>query len=304
MHDSLDARRVTRQRILHHSSSASQNRSWTNTDLLVAAQIIEYRLGPRFTRGRFRDYQQIIHDCSRQPPRDIRSRRLLHEAYTSTLQAYLACLFLDSSPPSADQVRRLAAGRAGGAYGRNTAPWDTQFEMYCLALLRMAGLVDARFSEPDLIVPAGPKTIGFAVKRVTSERRQKLATRLRDAIRQLRAQQLPGVIMIEVAAPSLDRLASRTKTWATATTRRLAADVARWDTDRRVMALLLTRFRLAVDSPHRIGVTLNTYVFNAMGVAQSRSIADWLAARGRRLLQSLAEVNPRALVSAAPLSGA
>ncbi len=285
------------EKILHHGEFNLQNTAWTNIDFMMAAEYLQNTDVPGAKNGRFKDYEYVIHRYSSEAPRDVRSRRLLHEAYTSIAQSYFAVLQFPAIRPSSEQIRQMFSGAAGAGYGAETGPWDIQFELFCLALLRMAGLADVQYAEPDLIVPAGDRNLGFAIKRVTSDHYGKLRSRVRDAVRQLRAHTFKGVVIVEIASPSLDLISADIGRWLEDTVRDLARDIGRYDTGKRTLALLVNRFQLNWDYAHRMQVLLNTHVFNAQDEGEGSRLHEWLTRRGRQLMSSVELARPRRVVS-------
>jgi hypothetical protein len=80
---------------------------------------------------------------------------------------------------------------------KSSTPRDLQFELLVAAVFAMGG-VPTRPAEPDLRIMVEEREWGVAVKRVRSE--AKLATRTTHARRQIEAQGLQGLIVVNVDA--------------------------------------------------------------------------------------------------------
>ncbi len=137
------------------------------------------------------------------------SSDVLSEATRSIFELYLIsrCLTADGCPLSDTldtTIRKILEGPAlpQDETERNSAARNFQFELFVGAWLK-AGGVEVRMAEPDLQMMFLGQPIGVAAKRVTS--RKQLVRRVKDAVEQIEASGMDGLIAINVD-PLIDEL--------------------------------------------------------------------------------------------------
>jgi len=97
-----------------------------------------------------------------------------------------------------ERLRWLLRGEVRPNRRTSTQPYDVQFELFAGAALVHAGIQGVRLEEPDWRIRAGQREIGVAAKRVSSTKNY--TKTIRDAIRQIRGQGCPGVIVLNFDA--------------------------------------------------------------------------------------------------------
>jgi hypothetical protein len=168
---------------------------WTGAHALASADETRGRLrtlGVALPPGNRLDRAERIVASGIGGTREIAAHRTLLEHYFittavrragPTLTKNLAWLLSGADEPSADS---------------STTPRDMQFELFVASVLAHGGVRGIRLGEPDLRIQAGDQEIGVAVKRLTSAR--KMTTRVREAIRQIRRQDMTGLIVVNLDA--------------------------------------------------------------------------------------------------------
>jgi hypothetical protein len=126
-------------------------------------------------------------------------RQQLSEAARTLMEQYLIVRAI-TEPHHAvkERLRWLLKGELRAGRKSSTQPYDVQFELFAGAMLVHAGIQGVRLDEPDWRIRAGSRDIGLAVKRVSS--RKNYTKLLRYAIRQIRRQNCPGVIVLNFDA--------------------------------------------------------------------------------------------------------
>lgn len=137
------------------------------------------------------------------------SSKVLAEATRSIFELYLICRCLnpDGRPLGntlQSTIRKILEGPQlpRDENERNSAARNFQFELFVGAWLTAGGL-DVRMAEPDLQMTFLGRPVGVAAKRVSSQRQ--LLPRVKDAIEQIEASGLDGLVAISVD-PLIDDL--------------------------------------------------------------------------------------------------
>ncbi len=104
-----------------------------------------------------------------------------------------------SRPPAVFGWERRTREVLSGSFfrssdGKNTHARNTQFELVVAAALRSAGY-ELELEEPDIVVEMAVGQVGIAAKRPASQRN--LTKTIRDAGRQIAAQNKPGIIALD-----------------------------------------------------------------------------------------------------------
>jgi hypothetical protein len=81
--------------------------------------------------------------------------------------------------------------------GRDTRPWDVQFELFTAAWLILGG-TEVTPGEPDLRLLYGRARVGIAAKRVSSLQPKQLKERVKSAVGQIQETKQPGFIALNL----------------------------------------------------------------------------------------------------------
>jgi len=119
------------------------------------------------------------------------------EATRTVLEQHLIVrAMLASGHDVRERLRWLLKGADLPGQTEETTPRDVQFELVVGALLIMGGIQGVRPSEPDWRIRAGEREVGVAAKRISS--RKNMTKTFRDAIGQLRRQDLSGLVIVNL----------------------------------------------------------------------------------------------------------
>lgn len=118
-------------------------------------------------------------------------------AWQTFLIMYAASLVRHFRTPFTPQ--KLAYLLAGDdmTKGRDTEPWDIQFELFIAAWLILGGC-EVTPGEPDLRLLYGREQVGIAAKRVSSLKPKQLKERVKSAVGQIQASGLRGFIALNL----------------------------------------------------------------------------------------------------------
>ncbi len=256
------------------------------------------RTGIRYsTNNRFEQYTQIL-SSSLVGPLDLGGRRRVNDALRGAMEVYFIARAFESSTvtPPTELVERMLSGRAGGQLGQQSTPWTAQHELLCYALLHFAGIANIELREPDLAIAAGEIRMGFAAKRVSTDKPGALTKRVRECLRQCDAHAQRGMALLNFASPSLD-FAPHPASLLDGVEAHLQRDLSRIDHRKLLIGYLL--YSIAIlwarggrnDQVARVDVQLRTFI-TPVDTADVGGLADWLSARGRQLRDRLVAEAP------------
>jgi hypothetical protein len=179
--------------------------SWSLAQSLTAARFVEWCLqdfGVRIPpENRLQRAAQIVETGSETPWEDLSLdyRLQLSEAARTLMEQYLIVrAIIEPNKALKERLRWLLKGDVRPNRKSSTHPYDVQFELFAGTALIHAGIHGVRLEEPDWRIRAGEREVGVAAKRVSSIKNY---TKLvRDAIRQIRRQGCPGVIVLNFDA--------------------------------------------------------------------------------------------------------
>jgi len=241
--------------------------------------------------NRFEQYLPLL--SRRHTPHEARAVRQIADAYVSSLQLYFTLAFTDWQAPARGMLDRLIGGSPAGGYSENAAPWDAQAELFSYAALHASGLADVRFAEPDLLIPAGPSAVGVAVKRLTTGSVSSAIRRLRRARQQLKRQAVRGIAAMEIAVPPTTLYGASELNPLEPLAQALNAVIVRRQYYDALLGFIL--FRMQPAGPRtgdsagvlHLDIAVRAWLYGEESDAAA-SLADWVAARGRRLATNLA----------------
>jgi hypothetical protein len=117
-------------------------------------------------------------------------------AWDTFLIMYAASLVRWGTPFTQERLGYLLAGDDLNR-GRDTQPWDVQFELFTAAWLILGG-AEVTPGEPDLRLLYGRERVGVAAKRVSSLQPKQLKERVKSAVGQIQASGRPGFIALNL----------------------------------------------------------------------------------------------------------
>jgi len=179
--------------------------SWSFAQSLKAARFVDWCLrdfGVRIPlENRLKRAAQIVETGSQTSWDDLSLdyRLDLAEAARTLMEQYLIVrAVIEPTKALKERLRWLLRGEVRPNRKSSTQPYDVQFELFAGAALVHAGIQGVRLEEPDWRIRAGEREVGVAAKRVSSTKNYTKI--VRDAIRQIRGQGCPGVIVLNFDA--------------------------------------------------------------------------------------------------------
>jgi hypothetical protein len=124
------------------------------------------------------------------------AQRTIWEFFCITYAAYLRRHKPSPVFPT-ERIRLALAGAEQAASDSNHLHRNTQFELYVAALLCLGG-GEVSFAEPDLSLLVGSRTYGVAVKRMASEKPDRVAVRLREGAAQIQKSKTKGYLAVNI----------------------------------------------------------------------------------------------------------
>lgn len=248
-------------------------------------------IGKRLSGTRWERYRQIL-ESNLIGPLDLGRRRQVSDAIRSGLELYLiarACEVQDIDP-RVELLEAVVSGIPGEGKSAASAPWDAQHELFSLAMVSMSGIKDMWLAEPDIAIAMGPFTLGIPVKRVKNCSGNRLRSRLRECVKQTRANVDRGFAILDVADPALE-FVSDAHAALEPSREYLARTLPGDDPDGWLLGFVLISLQFnwartdAIDRVESLSFTILAHLANVQEQERTR-VVDWLSARGRRLLNN------------------